>query len=305
MSPAPTGPHGMGAIVTIPPYADFLDEVAAHPMTVGLRLNTVMPLAHPRAEVLRRLLALGPPLFVDLKGRQLRVVEAGLPPFTAIRLSHRIQVQTPCDAFFSDGREHARVVAVDGDRLILADSPRRVVGPGESVNIVAPDLRIEGGLTEGDRAWLAAMAELGAADVMLSFVEGPQDADEVRALLPGARVVQKIESRRGLAHARRTGATHGRLMAARGDLYVEVVQPHKVLAAVRDVVRADPDAIVASRVLSSLAWSDVPDSADLSDVAWLYGLGYRTFMLGDHVCLRRESVRAALNLLQALAGELA
>jgi len=297
--------HGVSALVTVPPYAPFLDEVAAHPLTAGLRLNTVMPLAEPVVEVLRRLSALGPPLWVDLKGRQLRVVQAALPPFTEVRISHRIRVRTPCDAFFSDGREHARVLAVDGDRLILADSPRRVVGPGESVNLVAPDLEIEGSLTPTDRAFLAAMAELGLRRVMLSFVEGPQDAAEVTALLPGAEVVQKIESRRGLAHARATGARHGRLMAARGDLFVEVVQPHRVLGALRDLIQADPQAIVASRLLGSLAHSDVPSCADLGDVAWLHSLGYRSFMLGDEVCLRRDSVLAALNLLQALAGELA
>ena len=31
------------AIVTTPPYAPFLDEVARHPLVCGFRLNTVMP----------------------------------------------------------------------------------------------------------------------------------------------------------------------------------------------------------------------------------------------------------------------
>lgn len=294
----------MRAIVTVPPHATFLGEVAAHPVTVGLRLNTVMPVATSKTEVLRRLLGLGKPLWVDLKGRQLRVVQAALPPFTEVRLSHRIQVGTPCDAFFSDGREHARVLAVDGDRLILEDSPRRVIGPGESVNIVAPDLEIEGGLTAGDRLWLEAMAEVGERDVMLSFVEGPKDLEEVQALLPGARVVQKIESRRGLDWVDRGASDRGRLMAARGDLYVELMQPHRILSAMRRIVQADPQAIAASRVLTSLAYQGVPDCADLSDVAWLHALGYRTLMLGDDVCQRRESVLAALNALHAIAGEL-
>jgi len=33
-------------------------------------------------------------------------------------------------------------------------------------------------------------------------------------------------------------------------------------------------------------------------------LGYRTFLLGDDVCLRRDSVLAALNFLGAVAGEM-
>jgi pyruvate kinase len=139
---------------------------------------------------------------------------------------------------------------------------------------------------------------------MLSFVEKPEDAAEVRALLPGAEVVLKIESQRGLHLARVHGAKHGRLMAARGDLYVEVGLPHAIVSAVRDLIRSDPRAIVASRLFPSLARGPVPAATDVGDVAFLLSLGYRTFMLGDEVCLRRDSVIAALNLLEAVAKEM-
>jgi len=294
----------VGVLVTVPPYAPFLAELAGHPLVRGLRLNTVMPLAEPHAEVLARLSALGPPLWVDLKGRQLRTVGAAVPPFTEVRVSHRVTVRTPCDAFFADGREHARVAAVDGDRLILEDSPRRFVGPGESVNIVDASLRIDGTLTEGDRLYLAAMRELRLDRVMLSFVECPGDVEELREELPGAELLLKIESRKGLAFARRHGASLGRLMAARGDLYVEVLEPHRIVGALRAIVEADPLAVAASRILASLARHPVPESADVSDVAFLLGLGYRTLMLGDEVCLRRDSVLAALSLLEAIAREM-
>lgn len=290
-------------IVTTPPYADFLDEVARHPLVCGFRLNTVMPLRGGPADALERLRSFGQPLWVDLKGRQLRVVGAAIPPYTEVRLSHRIRVTTPVDAFFNDGNECVRVAAVDGDRLILADGPRRLIGPGESVNIVHPSLEIEGSLTETDRAYLAAMGELGLRRVMLSYVEYPADEDEVRGLLPEAEIMLKIETRRGLDYARKHGARHGRLIAARGDLYVEVLQPHRIVGAVRDIIAADPEAVAASRILESLAYQPVPTSADIGDVAFLLSLGYRTFMLGDAVCLRRDSLLEALNLLEAVAGE--
>ncbi|MES1240939.1 MAG: pyruvate kinase [Acidobacteriota bacterium] len=294
----------IAVIVTAPPYAPFLSELAAHPLVGGLRLNTVMPLAETPGEVLGRLSGLGPPLWVDLKGRQLRVTAAAVPPFTEVRLSHRIRVRTPADAFFDDGREHARIVAVDGDRLILEDGPRRVIGPGESVNVVDPSLEIEGTLTETDRAYLAAMQAAGLRKVMLSYVESPEDVEEVRALLPDAEPVLKIESRRGLAFAAKHGAGLGRLMAARGDLYVEVVEPHRIVGALRGVIRADPEAIAASRLFPSLARHPVPAAQDVTDAAFLMALGYRTFLLGDEVCLRRDSVMEALNLLAAVAGEM-
>ena len=67
---------------------------------------------------------------------------------------------------------------------------------------------------------------------------------------------------------------------------------------------ADPEAVVASRLFPSLAFSTVPDAVDIGDVAFLLSLGYRTFLLGDEVCLQRDSVIGALNLLQAVAGEM-
>ena len=192
----------------------------------------------------------------------------------------------------------------DGDRLILDESPRRVVGPGESVNIIADDLRIDGTLTATDRAYLAAMRSVGLRTAMLSYVERPEDVAEVRELLPDAEIVLKIESRRGLALARSSGTALGRLMAARGDLYVEVLEPHRIVGAVRELIAADPDAIVASRIFPSLATGAVPSCSDISDVAFCLSLGYRTFMLGDEVCQRRDSVIAALNLLSAVAAEM-
>ena len=217
------------AIVTSPPYAPYLDEIARHPVVCGLRLNTVMPLKSGPLEALKRLAALGQLLWVDLKGRQLRVVGAAIPPYTEVRLSHPIRVRTPVDAFFSDGEERVRVAAVDGERLILEDGPRRLVGPGESVNIIDPTFQVLGTLTETDRAYLAAMNKLGLRHVMLSYVETEEDVEEVRGLLPGAEVLLKIESGRGLDFVRRHGSTLGRLMAARGDLYVgEVLEGQRI-----------------------------------------------------------------------------
>lgn len=291
----------ISAIVSTPPYATFLDEVARHPLVAGFRLNTVMPVKNGPREALERLSKYNQPLWVDLKGRQLRVVGAAIPPFTEVKLSHKIQVQTPVDAYFSDGNERVKVVAADGDRIILEDGPRRLIGPGESVNIIHPSLEIEGTLTETDKAYLSAMKEMGMTKVMLSYVESVTDVDEVKKILPDAEVILKIETQRGLDFARRHGAEHGRLMAARGDLFVEVLRPHRIIDAVKTVIRADNGAIAASRIFDSLAWQPVPVSADIGDAAFLLEIGYRTFMLGDQVCLKRDSVIEALNLLQALA----
>jgi pyruvate kinase len=264
-----------------------------------------MPLKTGPGEVLAELSALGKPLWVDLKGRQLRVVGAAIPPYTEIRVSHPVRVETPADIYFSDGKEHGRVVAVDGDRLILEDGPRRLIGPGESVNILHPSLKISGTLTPTDQAYLQAMAPLGLNRVMLSYVETPADIQEIANFLPDPVVLAKIETEKGLEYARKFGSQYGHLIAARGDLYVEVVRPHRMPAAVAAVVKADPRAYAASRIFDSLADHPVPTNADISDFAFLLQLGYRRFMLGDRICFHRETILEALNLIDTLAADFA
>jgi pyruvate kinase len=148
------------------------------------------------------------------------------------------------------------------------------------------------------------MGARGVRRALLSFVERADDVAEVAGLLPGAEIGLKIESRRGVSFAAAHGPAHGRLIAARGDLYVEVREPHRVVGALRAVIAADPEAWVASRIFPSLAVHPVPEATEIGDVAFLLGLGYRTFLLGDEVCLRRETVLAALNLLEAVAREM-
>jgi pyruvate kinase len=293
----------ISAIVTTPPYADFLDEVASHPIVSGFRLNTVMPVKNGPREALERLSRYKQPLWVDLKGRQLRVVGAAIPPFTEIQLSHKIRVRTPVDAYFSDGTERSRVVAVREDHIILEDGPRRLIGPGESVNIMDPSLEIEGTLTATDKTYLAAMKETGHRKIMLSYVETMDDVLEVKKHLPDAEVLSKIETQRGLTFAEKHGTVHDGLIAARGDLFVEVLRPHRIAQALKTIIQADPNAIAASRIFDSLAWSSIPVSADIGDVAFLLEIGYRKFMLGDQVCLKRDSVMEALNLLMELARD--
>lgn len=66
------------------------------------------------------------------------------------------------------------------------------------------------------------------------------------------------------------------------------------------IVQKDPNAIVASRLFDSLARSLEPSCADIGDVDNLMRMGYQTFMFGDHVCMNRNSIISALNLLKAM-----
>ncbi|MFH1174408.1 MAG: pyruvate kinase [archaeon] len=292
------------AIVTVPPYAPFLKKVARHGLVSGLRLNTVMPIKKTETleEVIKRLqdIADGKDVWIDLKGRQLRVVSYWAPPFTSIELSHPITVNVPTTAYFSNGTDQATVVAIDGNKLITLEGPRRVVGPGESVNIIDSSLVIEGNLTDTDKAYIAAARNVKNSKYMMSFVESNADLDDVKALDPAAELIAKIESRKGLQYVQKE-AKGVRLMTARGDLYQEVPLPHDIIAASESIIKKDKRAIMASRLFASLSNSNYPSCEDIGDVDNVLRMGYRTLMLGDDVCMREESVLSALNLLEAIA----
>lgn len=296
------------AIVTIPPYAPFIREVARHPVVSGLRLNTVMPVDSSEGldDMVKRLsdevkAAGNKELWIDLKCRQLRVKGYWAPPFTEVRLSHKISVTTPVKAYFSDGKEVATVVRVDSDRLIMLEGPKRVIGPGESVNIIDPSLSIDGYLTDTDKKYVEGGVKAGVHTYMLSFVEKQEDILDLYKLDLKAVPVAKIESTRGLEYVAKQWDGKSRLMAARGDLYVELRLPHHVIDAVEVIVGKDKDAIVASRIFNSLSHCLEPSCADIGDVDNLMRMGYKTFMLGDDICQERKSVISGLNLLMAMA----
>ena len=289
-------------IVTMPPYAPFIGDVVKHPLVKGLRINTVMPTKGSLEDTLKRLQdqVQDKDLWIDLKCRQLRVKTFGVPPFTEIELTHNISVDTPITAYFSDGREHATVLAVDGNRLIMQEGPQRVIGPGESINIPHYSLKIDGFLTETDQKYLEIGKKIGLKNYMLSFVESKDDITTFQKLYPEANIVAKIESHKGLDYVTNDWHNESRLMGARGDLYVELKKPHQIIRAMQDIIIKDPNAIAASRILGSFSQSLEPSCADIGDVDSLIRMGYKTIMLGDDICQRRESVLSALNLLYEL-----
>ena len=295
----------ISAIVTIPPYAPYINEVLAHPSVSGIRLNTVMPVKGSLEELLKNLDSkakrYGKDLWIDLKCRQLRVKNYGVPPFTEIELTHRISAETPVTAYFSNGTETATVLKIDGSKLIMQEGPRRVVGPGEAVNIPHPSLAIDGFFTEKDREYITACKKIGLHRYMLSFVEGQEDIDALYALDPEAEVVAKIESVKGMDFVRNKYDGKTRLMAARGDLFVELKMPHDIITAVEDIVSTDANAIVASRLFSSLSRGLEPSCEDIGDADNLLRMGYKTFMFGDDICMERDSITSGLNLFNTMA----
>ncbi len=318
----------MKLILTVPAYARF-EEVAKKPAVEAIRLNTTLPLRHGDSyeDVLANVKAQADPkpVLIDLKCRQMRITDYNVKilndgEFHYITLSHDIQVDTPVEMYLDDGNFVGRIERIiDGDTLVVPSSVERRSGlpltsqgevgirPSMSINIMDPSLEIDGYLTEKDKKYIDAAKNLGMHDYMLSYVEEESDLTDVWDLHPEANLIAKIESKGGLEFFRDVYPKYQdkvTLMAARGDLYMEMDRPDHVIDACEEIIQADEKAILASRVLSSLKDVDkIPDCQDLSDVYCWMQRGYKRFMVGDDVCLKEDSVRAAIGLFDVIADK--
>lgn len=298
-------------MATLAPYVDHRAEVIGHPLVSELRLNTVMPIAETKQELLTRLKneCRGKKLWLDLKTRQLRITKFAYLPYAYVELSHKIKVNLPATIYFKDCT--AKIVEIfNGNKLILAERPLRTVGEGEPVNILDPSLEIEKFLTFGDLEYVEAAKKLGLHNYLLSFVEKRQDIVDLLWVDPQATIIAKIESKRGLDFVQtgyksliesqrglylpqigyKSYKKRVQLMAARDDLYINMgEQKTEVLRALATIVKANPQAYCASRLLTSLEEADTVALQDLSDLQLMLLLGFSNFLLSDMLCFRHTA----------------
>lgn len=286
-------------IATLPPYVDHRQEIIRHPLVSALRFNSISPLAYSREKMLRRLKKEcgRKPLWIDLKGRQLRIAKFAYLPDAYVELNHEIEVELPCEIRFKDCVSQV-VHVVEGRRLILSQRPLRVVGEGEPVNIVDSSLKIKGYLTDSDREYVQAAIKLGLNRFMLSFVERESDLEELRQDATDAAIVAKIESLAGLRVMDRLGDDVC-LMAARDDLAIQCQGREAMMTyALNRIRQLDQKAIVASRFFQSLENGEPLSLADVSDFELMLRYGYRRFMLSDGLCFHRDSFLATMAFLE-------
>ena len=220
-------------------------------------------------------------IWLDIKGRQLRIARWADPQYEAIELNHSIDIEYPARVYFRNG-EFSNVAKTRGNRIIVDPLPREALGAGQSVNILAKGLEIDGYLTQLDKHFLAEAEQQGLHSVMASFVEGHDDLREILSFAPSAEIISKIESLKGVEFA--SSSKIGNLMAARDDLYIQSGQNKKILEHLNTIIMCDSNAICASRIFSSLERQDTVDLADYSDLTLMKNMGYKQFMLCDNIC---------------------
>ncbi len=292
-------------IATLPPVyrEELLREIISCDEVGGVRYNTgmVSPLDPEKTLAIVKWLTdnYEKKLWIDLKGRQLRVTHWAVPDLANITLNHEVEISGDAWVLFRDG-EKCSVKFAHGNTIYLDPPPRQAVGAGQSINILGKDVTIKGYLTDNDRAYIQAAKKLGIKSFMLSFVESNQDIKDVQAefgldpsqnTVPTLDLVLKIESPAGMKFIVETlGWTLGEntLMAARDDLFATIGDDKSmILHYLKEIARQDPGAIVASRLFSGIERDGTLALSDITDIQLMKEFGYKNFMLSDGLCHRK------------------
>lgn len=338
--------------VTLWPAFPHFSHFAADPRVQGIRLNSAMMAAseiddHFVSEVKRAKV----PLWFDIKGMQLRIKEIVCGTecdHLEFILNRPITCQTPCLVWFKAGEDCARLLEIrDGNHLIFEGGPQYQVKVGESIHIRQPELEVLGPtFLDFEIEKIERIKEVGLTRWYLSYVYSQKHVDDFRELIgPDAELILKIENKEGLQYIANEyrPMPNTRLMAARGDLFIEVDSPHHVLAACKLILSKDPTAFVGSRMLLSLVeekkdmtlwyckeilksetrndpcakklsnlvakldrpkrYNAVPSCSDLTELAGLYEMGFRNFLLCDELCLKDHMLSAATNVFDAFRND--
>lgn len=260
-----------------------------------------------------------------------------------VLLNHPVRVPTPAVTLFKAESDSAVLARLeDGGRKLVftngkEDGPYNEVRTGESIHVRHPEFRVRGRVyVTTERRKIALSREFGYDKFYLSFVEKASDdsgfcrvvaradlANAAKGVVPNTfssmydldeaiervgRDVElrlKIETPAGLHFVANEWKPRKNvhLVAACGDMYVELERADHIFAALKLIIEKDPGAQLASRIFLSMADSPVPSRADFLELAWLYDIGYRKFMMCDHVCVKEELLEPAINAFQAFREE--
>lgn len=275
-------------IATLPSLNNMekVQKVFESPHIAEVRFNTGVQTAYSIEETLNILKNLSikynKKLWIDIKGRQLRVTKWADPLYSCIEISHRVQVLYPALVYFRNGDRVNITHIKEGDKLFVDPLPRQALGAGQSVNILAKDIEIDGYLTEKDKQYLMTCKKMDLIHIMASFIETFDDLAQILQILPNAQIVSKIESLKGISFITQYNVPN--LMAARDDLYLQSGQNYSMLNHLKTIISRDSGAICASKIFLSLEKGEIVDFADFADLELMYNIGYRKFMLCDNVC---------------------
>ena len=253
------------------------------------------------------------PLLYDIKGRQMRITsfETNSDGNLEITLNHPISVVTPCVVLFKAGADCALLNSIknNGYTLVFEGGPRYRVNTGESLHIRDKSFRnlCKSIFSDAEVKKIEKVKGAGFNRYFLSYVEQQSDIDQFQELVgKEAEIWLKIESVAGLNFVAQKFKKQDNLIlvAARGDLFVELNKPHDMIKALKLIIDKDPKANVGSRLLLSVIDSPVPSCADLLEIAWLHDIGYNSMMLCDEICLKENLLASSVAVFDGIRHDL-
>jgi hypothetical protein len=295
--------------VTLWPAFGHFPRFARDPRLQGIRLNSAMMKASEIDDnFVRRAGNAKVPMWFDIKGMQLRIREVILKDdHYEFILNRPIQTKLPCPVWFKAGEDAGLCTEIkNGTHFVLAPGaqhgPQHEITVGESIHIKQPHEVGGPVFLDYEKEKIERIKSLGFSRWCLSYVYEQRHIDEFRELIgKKPHVYLKIENMEGLSYvaADYKPMENTNLFTARGDLWVEVSKPHDILKASRMIIEKDPDALVGSRMLLSLCKEPTVSCADLFELAGLYDMGYRTFLLCDELCLKEDWLATAVAVFDA------
>jgi pyruvate kinase len=190
-----------------------------------------------------------------------------------------------------DGKLKLEVQKVYNERVETLVLQGGMLSDHKGVNI--PNLQLPiSSLTEKDRLDALFAVEMQADFLALSFVQTPDDLEELRNLVGHkVQIISKIEKPLALEHLDNIIPLSDAIMVARGDLGVEM-PPEDVPILQKHIIRLcklqGKPVIVATQMLESMITNPTPTRAEASDVANAVYDGADAVMLsaesasGDH-----------------------
>lgn len=336
----------MNLLLTLSPLFKHFSIFAQDNRVAGIRLNSAMSALTDLDNEIQTINAVKTktPLLFDIKGRQLRIeaVEGDKDNLELV-LNHEVRCKTPQTVLFKAGLDAALLKEIKGNRLIFEGGPQFKVVPGESIYIRDPNLEIIGPIFTSKELLKIDKVKSSFDKYFLSYVEDQSDIDSFLELVgKDSEVWLKIESRRGLSFVANKFKKRSnlKLVAARGDLYVEIDRPHQIGKALKLIIEKDPEACVASRILLSVGEATIPNKiidqlrfemkppvnfdrlkeiclkilsrstdnsvpscADFMELEALRGIGYKNYMLCDEICLDPKLLNSAIGAFDAFRND--
>ncbi len=256
-------------------------------------------------------------ILVDLQGPKLRigtfaVGAVGLMPgdritlddnpepgdATRVYLPHPeiLEALKPTDTvLIDDGKMRLHVVESSATRSLCEVEIAGTISNRKGVSLPDTEIKVSA-MTPKDHADLLAALEIGVDWIALSFVQRPEDVQEVLDIVEGrALVMSKIEKPQALTRLDEIIALSDGLMVARGDLGVEMPLekvPGLQKRITRRARRQGKPVVVATQMLESMITAPVPTRAEVSDVAQAVFEGADAIMLSAESAVGKYPIEA-------------